>query len=256
MPNRIKQRIYINSYDLESTEGIIHTRVYIPELIEKFPAILFFSGFPGYQRNFDLALELALSGFAICTFDYPGTWNSEGKFHPLVGLKVANEIKQFFLNLLPTRTSWGIFGHSWGATLALLYGAQDQSCNSIAVLAVVNDLLSITKGTRESVAQMFINDVAPLGIEIDREKLEADLDIIASQNILKDVVPHIKQPVLLIHGLNDEEVSPSQSQQIAEMSNNKFTLKMLPNEGHSPKNRKKLVDILLEWYKTTLRGRE
>lgn len=248
-----KCHIQVTSYKLESTEGVIQSQVYVPRTA-KFPVILFFAGFPGYQRNLDLAVELALSGFATCTFDYPGTWGSKGKFSPLIGVKVAEEVREFILEILsPEVNQWGIFGHSWGATLALLYGAQDPSCKSIAVLSPVNDLLSITEGTRESVAQMFIDDAAPLKIEVDYDKLEADLNIIASQNILKDTIQQITQPVLLMHGSNDQEVPSSQSQQIAELAGDKFMLRALPDEGHNPKNREKLVSNLLEWYNNTMR---
>ena len=258
MEYKIDGKTEITSFKYELPIGIISVRIYKPESADKkFPGIIFLPGFPGYQRNFDLAIELSLNGFATCTFDYPGVWKSSGKFHPLVGVRAVKEIKNFFIDRLSGRiTNYGIFGHSWGATLALIYASEDPSCKSIAALATVNDLLSITSGKREDVAKMFINSAKPLNIKINSKQLEIDLDIVASKNILGNFINRINQPVLLIHGSDDQVVPLDQSKDIIKLYNDKFKLEILPGKDHNPKNREELLSILSNWYTKTLLGKK
>lgn len=256
---QIKGSSTILSYLLSIQEDTVSVKIYKPEAkYDKNIGVIFLQGFPAYQKNIDIALNLSLLGITTCTFDYPGTWQSKGKFHPLVGIETTREVKEFFLEQMAGSINrWGIFGHSWGATLALLYVSQDKSCSSTACLSIVNNLLSITGGTTEGIVKMFIEDSLPLNIEIDKNKLKEDLTVIASEDILEDAVKkNIDIPVLLLHGLQDTDVSKQQSERVVKLSNDKFRIKLLPDEGHNPKNRESLTAILSDWFTNTLLNKQ
>ncbi|MBR3246192.1 MAG: alpha/beta fold hydrolase [Parasporobacterium sp.] len=46
----------------------------------KHPAVVICHGFPGNERNLDLAAALRRAGFHVITFHYSGSWGSEGEF--------------------------------------------------------------------------------------------------------------------------------------------------------------------------------
>lgn len=47
---------------------------------QKHPTLLLLHGFPGNERNLDLAQVVRSHGWNVIYFDYRGSWGSEGKF--------------------------------------------------------------------------------------------------------------------------------------------------------------------------------
>jgi alpha/beta superfamily hydrolase len=88
------------------------------------PVVVFFHGYPGNEKNLDLAQAVRRAGFDAVYFDYRGTWGSGGTFSFGHGLEDAatvlawvraNAAKYHF-----DTKHIAIVGHSFGGWVALL----------------------------------------------------------------------------------------------------------------------------------------
>lgn len=90
---------------------------------EKHPTLLLLHGFPGNERNLDLAQVVRAHGWNVIYFDYRGSWGSQGKFSfkncvaDVVNVvawckKNANALKIDTANI-------ALFGHSMGGFVCL-----------------------------------------------------------------------------------------------------------------------------------------
>lgn len=65
---------------LQGKRGDIHTLLYGIADGEKHPVMLILHGFPGAEKNLDLAQEFRRIGFNVFTMNYSGSWGSTGPF--------------------------------------------------------------------------------------------------------------------------------------------------------------------------------
>jgi uncharacterized protein len=97
------------------------------------PTVILLHGFPGNERNLDLAQVLRRAGMNVLFFSYRGAWGSGGTFsfaHALEDVAAAVEyvrsdssVAAFRID--PRRVS--LVGHSMGGWLALMGAAADSS---------------------------------------------------------------------------------------------------------------------------------
>ena len=97
------------------------------------PTVILLHGFPGNERNLDLAQALRRAGTNVLFFSYRGAWASGGSFsfeHALEDVAAAiafvrrdSSITAFRVD--PRRVS--LIGHSMGGWLALMHAAVDSS---------------------------------------------------------------------------------------------------------------------------------
>ncbi len=95
--------------------------------------VILLHGFPGNERNLDLAQDLRRAGMNVLFFDYRGSWGSGGTFsfaHALEDVASAvtyvrtdSSVKAFRID--PRRLIF--LGHSMGGWLALMEAAADSS---------------------------------------------------------------------------------------------------------------------------------
>jgi pimeloyl-ACP methyl ester carboxylesterase len=97
------------------------------------PTVILLHGFPGNERNLDLAQALRRAGMNVLFFSYRGAWGSGGTFsfdHALEDVAAAiafvrrdSSVAAFRVD--PQRVS--LLGHSMGGWLALMHAAADSS---------------------------------------------------------------------------------------------------------------------------------
>jgi pimeloyl-ACP methyl ester carboxylesterase len=118
--------------------------VYLAAGSEPRPVVVFLHGFPGNERNLDLAQAVRRAGYQAIYFDYRGSWGSAGDFSFAHGLDdvaaalawvrdPANAAKYRF----DTRRI-AVVGHSYGGWLALMAGARQDTHVCVAGLAAWN----------------------------------------------------------------------------------------------------------------------
>lgn len=115
--------------------------LYIAEGRGPHPTILLLHGFPGTERNLDLAHAFRRAGWNVLVFHYRGSWGSEGSFsfgNVLEDVKAAlkyirsDEIAQ---RCRVDRENIALVGHSMGGFAALLTAAADMDIKTCAAMA-------------------------------------------------------------------------------------------------------------------------
>jgi dipeptidyl aminopeptidase/acylaminoacyl peptidase len=118
--------------------------IYLPGGAGPHPIVLFLHGYPGNERNLDIAQAVRRAGFAAMYFDYRGAFGSGGTFtfaHTLEDVAAAlawirNGKNATKYRIDPARIA--VFGHSFGGWLALASVAHEPAGVCVAAPAAWN----------------------------------------------------------------------------------------------------------------------
>lgn len=106
------------------------------------PTVILLHGYPGNEKNLDLAQDLRAEGFNVFFFHYRGAWGSEGTYnlaHIIEDVAAATE--HLRTNTETYRTDPDrliLVGHSMGGFAALQAAARDQRIKCTAGIAPAN----------------------------------------------------------------------------------------------------------------------
>jgi pimeloyl-ACP methyl ester carboxylesterase len=156
------------------------------------PTVILLHGFPGNERNLDVAQSLRRAGMNVLYFDYRGSWGSAGTFsfaHTLEDVASAIEfvrsdssIKGFRVD--PKRLI--LLGHSMGGWLALMGAAADSSIACSVALDFWNvgedGREMITNRAADSTATSYIKSVTAPGAPLRAEGLALVAEMKAQGN--------------------------------------------------------------------------
>ena len=194
--------------------------VYVAQGPGPHPTAVILHGFPGYERNLDLAQAIRRAGWNVLFFHYRGMWGSGGEF------SVANELEdvQAALTFLRSDSAARDFqidaqhialvGHSLGGALALLTAARDPSVRCVAGLAAVNyGTVAKRWGTDTTRANEIIERInkrnkggGPVHYYADGKTVVEDAVRNAEQYDLLHYADALAQhPVLLVAGTRDSD---------------------------------------------------
>ena len=133
------------------------------------PTLVICHGWPGNEKNLDLAQAVRRAGWNAVTFNYRGSWGSPGAFrfahNPEDAVAVlaylrapANAAK---LGVDPARIA--IAGHSMGGWVAALSGARDPKISGVALFSMADmgnigrmpraEIVKLSAGNAETLAQ-------------------------------------------------------------------------------------------------------
>ncbi len=108
------------------------------------PTIILLHGFPGNEKNFDLAHIFRRSGFNVLIFYYRGSWGSGGiySFQNCVD-DVESVIEHLcdpitYQNYRIDPTNIILIGHSWGGFVAMYAGVHDDRIHRVASISGLN----------------------------------------------------------------------------------------------------------------------
>lgn len=106
------------------------------------PTVVLLHGYPGNEKNLDLAQSMRRAGFNVVFFHYRGAWGSEGNYSlATLSDDVANVLK-FLRNsgssLRVDSNKLSIVGHSMGGFAALRSASLDAGVVCVAGLAAAN----------------------------------------------------------------------------------------------------------------------
>ena len=132
----VRDRAFPPSMDelaFESGGSRINGFIYLAQGKEPHPTVVLLHGYPGNERNLDLAQAIRRAGMNVLFFDYRGSWGSGGDFSfanaqedvaTAVGWLRSPALAAKY-RIDPRRIA--LVGHSMGAWLALLGAAADTS---------------------------------------------------------------------------------------------------------------------------------
>ncbi len=118
--------------------------VYEAQGIGPHPTVILLHGFPGNERNLDLAQAIRRSGWNVVFFHYRGAWGSEGVFsfehilEDVVAVVGAVSEKSFASSHRIDPNRIALVGHSMGGFAALISGASLPAVDCIVSIAGAN----------------------------------------------------------------------------------------------------------------------
>jgi len=108
---------------IPSDNALLAGLMYSANGIGKHPTLLLLHGYPGYERNLDIAQVVRTHGWNVIYFDYRGSWGSQGKFTFKNCVEDVINVVAFcdkYQDSLKIDTSnIVLFGHSMGGWVAL-----------------------------------------------------------------------------------------------------------------------------------------
>ncbi len=180
------------------------------------PTAILLHGFPGNERNLDLAQALRRAGFNVVFFHYRGAWGSGGAFsfanvladvHAVVE-QVRDPAWAAEHRVEPSAIS--LVGHSMGGFAALIAGAENEAVGCIAALAAANlggRAEAPDAGTLAATAEVLDDWLEGRIVGASGATLLAEL---GQEPERLDVMSHLdglsQKPLLLVSGSRDEVV--------------------------------------------------
>ena len=108
---------------IPSGKSIMQGFIYKANGAQKHPTLLLLHGFPGNERNLDLAQAVRAHGWNVIYFNYRGSWGSQGQFSFKNCVKdVVNLVgfcKKYQDSLQIDTSNIVLFGHSMGGWVCL-----------------------------------------------------------------------------------------------------------------------------------------
>jgi dipeptidyl aminopeptidase/acylaminoacyl peptidase len=247
--NSIVERITYLSGSLK-VKGYI---AYPIDSTKKYPCVIWCRGGAGNKGAIDTFTargifgQLASWGYCVFASQYRGNAGSEG--HDEVGGMDVNDI----LNLIPLAEElpqanseiWGIEGWSRGGMMTFLTLRRNRNFKCAILVGAISNVEEFTN-TNTNLKNYYEN-------LIGKERLGKALAKRSAINFVNELP---KIPYLLIHGAEDETVSPQQSIELAKkFEENKIPHKLiLPKNGDHflRKNRREVDALRKEWYEKYL----
>ena len=108
---------------IPSNNALLAGLIYRANGAEKHPTLLLLHGYPGNERNLDIAQVVRAHGWNVIYFDYRGSWGSQGKFSFKNCVEDVVNVVSFcnkYQDSLKIDTSnIVLFGHSMGGWICL-----------------------------------------------------------------------------------------------------------------------------------------
>ncbi len=131
----------MGEFSFESGGSKLNALVYLANGPGPHPTVIMLHGYPGNERNLDLAQAVRRAGMNVVFFDYRGTWGSGGEF------SIQNALEDAARAVALARSKeWAsahradpdrvaLVGHSLGGFLGAMTTAADQRITCLAFLA-------------------------------------------------------------------------------------------------------------------------
>lgn len=224
--------------------------LYSPPRAVRTPAVLMLHGFPGVQKNDDIAAELCRRGMTVFTPHFRGSWGSSGRYslHGLLeDASAALRLLSRYRHVDAARV--GVIGCSVGGWVALKLSAGTR----VAALAVMAPALPRLNAPADAAYLRKNAKVVniPRFEEVWREYLSIAREERPDEYV-RDIAP---TPLLVVQGLKDRLVPPGSSQRLWSQAGWPKELLEFPNEDHDFQNdRPAVTAALCDWMQTQLAG--
>ena len=222
----------------------LYLREYIPEqyLFSK-NIVLFLHGYPGSQKNYDIAEHLALKGFHCFVMHYRGAWRSQGKYSLVSIYKDVNLILDHLKERGFDRDHISLVGASWGGFVALEILAQNPNLKKGVLLApfinMGNDEKTLLAG-----AEFLYSITKPSIKNYEKEELISDLKTVQKNyNPISKLSEIDGKNVLIIHGTNDNICPIENSVKLKSLFKTDARFYRLEGQDHFLNTREMLFDF-------------
>lgn len=134
----------METFQIPSHGAMLNALAYIAEGAGPHPIVLLLHGFPGNEKNLDLAQAIRRDGWDVVYFDYRGSWGSPGDFsftHSIEDTQSAIAYLRNAAHAKKLRSDPGyivLIGHSMGGFMARYVGAQDPAIKAVGLISAAD----------------------------------------------------------------------------------------------------------------------
>jgi pimeloyl-ACP methyl ester carboxylesterase len=137
-------RAEMQTFQIPSQGSLLNAFVYVAAGAGPHPAVVLLHGFPGNERNLDLAQDIRRAGWDVLYFDYRGSWGSPGDFSFSHGIEDTAAAVAYLrrpetsklLRLDPARIV--LLGHSMGGFMAVQAAAADPKILALGIISAAD----------------------------------------------------------------------------------------------------------------------
>jgi len=256
----------MESMQIPSHGSPMNALVYVAAGAGPHPVVILLHGFPGNERNLDLAQDMRRAGWDVLYFNYRGSWGTPGDFSFSHGIEdVAAAIAYLRqpenaarLRLDPSRIV--LVGHSMGGFMSVQAAAADPAIKGIAMISAADMAGTVAqmqaKSTRDDAvknmgAALAKEGMAPLsgctpeGLATDLADHAAAWTFLAKVGALKD------RPAFVI--TSDDGLAPADNAFAAalrEAGDKRVTTLHLATDHSYSDKRLELSRAVLKWLAT------
>ncbi len=134
----------LETFQIPSHGSLVNALVYVAEGPGPHPVVVLLHGFPGNEKNLDLAQDMRRAGWDVLYFNYRGSWGSPGDFSFSHCIEdVASAIAYLrqpetakMLRLDPSRVV--VIGHSMGGFMSVQSAAADPSVIAAGMISAAD----------------------------------------------------------------------------------------------------------------------
>lgn len=138
------ERASMETMQIPSHGSLMNALVYVAADAGPHPAVILLHGFPGNERNLDLAQDMRRAGWDVLYFNYRGSWGTPGEFSFTHGIEDTAAALAYLrqpdvarkLRLDPARIV--LIGHSMGGFMAVETAANDRAIKAVATISAAD----------------------------------------------------------------------------------------------------------------------
>jgi pimeloyl-ACP methyl ester carboxylesterase len=134
----------METFQIPSHVAMLNALAYVAEGAGPHPVVLLLHGFPGNEKNLDLAQAIRRDGWDVVYFDYRGSWGSPGDFsftHSIEDTQSAIAYLRDHAHASKLRSDPAyivLIGHSMGGFMARYAGAQDPAIKAVGLISAAD----------------------------------------------------------------------------------------------------------------------
>ena len=204
----------IEELSFESHGDRMNGLIYLADGPGPHPAVILLHGFPGNEKNLDLAQDLRTDGFNVLFFHYRGAWGSEGDYtltHVIEDVGVVTDWLRANADKYRTDPDHIILvGHSMGGFAALEGAARDPKIACVAGIAPADmgaNAAAFEANPEAMAGFMAYADSLQMLHGLTGEKLVAEVTANRAAFDLRALAPKLEgKSVLLVGGDKDTSV--------------------------------------------------
>jgi putative redox protein len=186
----------------------------------------------------------AEAGWAVLTFNFRGTGESEGDFSLGGWMDDLRAVVDHALGLAHIRGVW-LAGFSTGGSLALCGAGEDERVRGVAALAAPSDFSHWAAAPDRLLAEAGdLGVVRSAGFPDDPDAWARELDELRPLALVGKVPP---RPLLIVHGGDDTVVPLVEARALDDAADGRGELRVLSGAGHRLRHDPRAIAVLLGW---------
>jgi len=132
------------TFQVPSHGAMLNAIAYLAEGAGPHPVVLLLHGFPGNEKNLDLAQAIRRDGWDVVYFDYRGSWGSPGDFSFTHSIEDTQSAIAYLRDpdhakkLRSDPANIVLIGHSMGGFIARYVGANDPAIKAVYLISAAD----------------------------------------------------------------------------------------------------------------------